>query len=213
MSFRITCPHCNRGLNITEPAFGKTLPCPGCQQPIKVPHPTSVPSSAPVRQAAPWTDGTEDRGAQASPVQLPSSMPPVSDGQPPDDPFAFLRSESATTSAPPSTGGRSSTDTDPFNFLTTVPRAPADESFGRGGKPGETICPFCHKKHAISEATVRKQMQCPGCHHTFTANPVTGLGIAIKTPPPTALPSGGCAQYGQSTAFDDRRSSGYHKNG
>jgi hypothetical protein len=52
----------------------------------------------------------------------------------------------------------------------------------------ETICPFCHQKHAITEATVRKQVRCPGCHHTFTANPLTGLGIAVKTPPPTAVP-------------------------
>ena len=52
----------------------------------------------------------------------------------------------------------------------------------------ETICPFCHKKHVISQATVRKQVRCPGCHHTFTANPLTGLGIAVKTPPPTAVP-------------------------
>jgi len=51
----------------------------------------------------------------------------------------------------------------------------------------ETICPFCHQKHAISAATVRKQMRCPGCHHTFMANPVTGLGIAVKTPPPTVV--------------------------
>ena len=52
----------------------------------------------------------------------------------------------------------------------------------------ETICPFCHQKHAISQADVRKQMRCPGCHHTFTANPLTGLGIAVKTPPPTVAP-------------------------
>jgi hypothetical protein len=52
----------------------------------------------------------------------------------------------------------------------------------------ETICPFCHQKHAISAATVRKQVRCPGCHHTFTANPLTGLGIAVKTPPPTTVP-------------------------
>lgn len=52
----------------------------------------------------------------------------------------------------------------------------------------ETICPFCHQKHTISQADVRKQMRCPGCHHTFTANPLTGLGGAVKTPPPTAAP-------------------------
>jgi hypothetical protein len=51
----------------------------------------------------------------------------------------------------------------------------------------ETICPFCHQKHALSQADIRKQMRCPGCHHTFTANPLTGLGIAVKTPPPSVV--------------------------
>lgn len=47
----------------------------------------------------------------------------------------------------------------------------------------ETICPFCHQKHSLSQADVRKQMRCPGCHHTFTANPLTGFGSAVKSPP------------------------------
>ena len=55
----------------------------------------------------------------------------------------------------------------------------------------ETICPFCHQKHAISQADIRKQMCCPGCHHTFTANPLTGLGIAVETPPPAVAPPAG----------------------
>lgn len=55
----------------------------------------------------------------------------------------------------------------------------------------ETICPFCHPKHAISQADVRKQLRCPGCHHTFTANPLSGLGIAVKTPPPSVAPPAG----------------------
>ena len=48
MSFKISCPHCAKALNVTEPAFGKTVPCPGCNQPIKVPIPAQ-----PLRQASP----------------------------------------------------------------------------------------------------------------------------------------------------------------
>ena len=73
MSFKISCPHCKRALNVTEPAFGKTVPCPGCKQPIKVPHLTAGPSNAPVERAA------------------PPSMPPVVDGLTTgSDPLDFL---------------------------------------------------------------------------------------------------------------------------
>ena len=57
----------------------------------------------------------------------------------------------------------------------------------------ETLCPFCHQRHKISEAAVRKPMRCPNCQRTFTANPVTGLGIGGVPPmlgasPGTAVP-------------------------
>ena len=51
MSFQIHCPHCNRVLNVTEKAFGKVLPCPGCQQPMSVPQPDEMPASASVPEA------------------------------------------------------------------------------------------------------------------------------------------------------------------
>ena len=110
MSFNINCPHCKRALNVTEPAFGKTVPCPGCKQPIKVPHPAAVPSSPPNQRAATqaggaesrsqdpfhalldacaatWAGGTESHGAQAPPpAQLPPSMPSMPDGATPDGP-------------------------------------------------------------------------------------------------------------------------------
>ena len=38
MSFKMECPHCKRTLNVTEKAFGKTVPCPGCNQPVTVPY-------------------------------------------------------------------------------------------------------------------------------------------------------------------------------
>jgi len=37
MPVKMECPHCKRALNVTEVAFGKTAPCPGCKQPITVP--------------------------------------------------------------------------------------------------------------------------------------------------------------------------------
>ena len=45
MSFKMDCPHCRRTLNVTEKALGRTLPCPGCNQPVAVPshEPKSVP--------------------------------------------------------------------------------------------------------------------------------------------------------------------------
>jgi hypothetical protein len=39
MPFKIDCPHCNRVLNVTEKAYGKTLPCSGCNQPVAIPQP------------------------------------------------------------------------------------------------------------------------------------------------------------------------------
>ena len=38
MAFQMNCPHCAKQLNVTEKAFGKTVPCPGCKQPIEVPR-------------------------------------------------------------------------------------------------------------------------------------------------------------------------------
>ena len=37
MAFKINCPDSPRTLNVTGAAFGKTVPCPGCSQSIKVP--------------------------------------------------------------------------------------------------------------------------------------------------------------------------------
>ncbi len=37
MSFNMDCPHCKKILNVTEKAYGKTLPCPDCHKPVKIP--------------------------------------------------------------------------------------------------------------------------------------------------------------------------------
>lgn len=40
----IYCPYCKNLLKVTEKAFGKTVPCPICQQPIAVPSAPATPS-------------------------------------------------------------------------------------------------------------------------------------------------------------------------
>jgi len=37
MAFKMVCPHCKKILNVTEKAFGRTVPCPGCNQPLTIP--------------------------------------------------------------------------------------------------------------------------------------------------------------------------------
>ncbi len=99
MSFKISCPHCMRTLNVSERAIGQTVPCPGCNQPITVPQ-----SFQPARQtsdvAAPAWPGAAQNGDGMTPVAaptLPPGMPPMPNGvppaPPPGDPLAFLRSE------------------------------------------------------------------------------------------------------------------------
>ena len=112
MSFKMECPRCMKTLNVTEKAFGRTVPCPSCNQPIKVSQPARVPSSAsPVERWSPG-DATaqESLAARMPPVQLPAGMPPMPDGDPPvqspSDPLAFLQSGSGPTALDGTTAGR-----------------------------------------------------------------------------------------------------------
>lgn len=41
MTLKITCPICNRSLNVNPSAYGKTLPCPGCGGALPVPLTTT----------------------------------------------------------------------------------------------------------------------------------------------------------------------------
>jgi len=69
MAFKMDCPHCMRTLNVTETAMGKTIPCPGCHQPVAVPR--ESPPVHPMHQVEPH--GYAIPVAQASPV---ASLPP-----------------------------------------------------------------------------------------------------------------------------------------
>lgn len=85
MSFKMTCPHCSRGLNVTARAYGKEVPCPGCNQPISVPHPSELPQpppapppqapiTAPALQSGVTQDGHTSSGRPGS---LPPEIPPI----------------------------------------------------------------------------------------------------------------------------------------
>jgi hypothetical protein len=82
MSFRMDCPRCKRGLNVTEIAFGKTLPCPGCGQPFKVPHPGLQPVHVDLPGAPPALSvaGARVDGTSASQEPHAREMPPLPGG-------------------------------------------------------------------------------------------------------------------------------------
>ena len=96
MSFQINCPHCNRVLNVTEKAYGRVLPCPGCQQSMTVPQPAATPSPpSPDRHWSPGVGAAEEgQAVRPATLRLPAGMPPMPDGNPPErppgDPLGFL---------------------------------------------------------------------------------------------------------------------------
>ena len=84
---------------MSEPAIGQIVPCPGCNQPLKVPQPTQ-PSRQASGVAVPPRWSGEVHNGEATPdatMPLPPGMPPMPDDDPPpppSDPLAFLHSES-----------------------------------------------------------------------------------------------------------------------
>lgn len=84
MTFKMNCPFCGRALNVTEKAFGKTVPCPGCNQMISVSYPTQPPP------ASPTMPPSDPAGS------LPPSMPPM-----PETGNAYDFLNNATTSVSP----------------------------------------------------------------------------------------------------------------
>jgi Zn-dependent protease with chaperone function len=116
MSVKMECPHCQRPLNVTEKAYGKTAPCPACGQPIMVPFPCQ--SSAPsVDHRLADSNSAQARAVAQSPSShvlpsippMPVGMPPMPDDtieKPPSgDPLAFLRTEFGNDVSPPRSSG------------------------------------------------------------------------------------------------------------
>jgi hypothetical protein len=42
MPLKMNCPHCGKTLNVVEKAYGKVLPCPGCNKPVSIPNPSAT---------------------------------------------------------------------------------------------------------------------------------------------------------------------------
>lgn len=118
MAFQMKCPHCVKMLKFTENAFGKTLPCPGCRNPVTIPKQPEMCSPQAASQRVPLgasregevpqrpvnPEGTTEavaRPSAATPtVRLPPGMPPL----PP-------------SSASPAVGIVESSSTSPPTFL------------------------------------------------------------------------------------------------
>ena len=121
MSFTMDCPHCKRSLNVTEKAAGKTVPCPGCGQPVAVPQ--GAPPPCTVRGAQPVVPPLPL--AQATPVAPP---PPVRTATPPipsamhaiRDPDAQLNLLSNASDVSPRAGSRHSGRKRPSRALWIV---------------------------------------------------------------------------------------------
>ena len=92
MAFKMECPHCKRALNVTEKAFGKTVPCPSCQ------HAITVPSSPP---------RTVVKAAQTVPPRAPPQAlgtPPLPAGMPSAPPLAPTAARPTTVASAPAGG-------------------------------------------------------------------------------------------------------------
>ncbi len=76
MSYKISCPHCNKTLNAPEDALGKVLPCPVCKQLMRIPHqPEPLPPLRPVAAKVVPPPVVQAQAKSTSP--MPHGMPPV----------------------------------------------------------------------------------------------------------------------------------------
>ncbi len=86
MAQKIECPHCKRILNVTEKAFGQTVCCPACNQPIRVPREAelrSFPRRAEVPTRAARSSASQPETNDTETATLPAGMPPIPDETPP----------------------------------------------------------------------------------------------------------------------------------
>jgi hypothetical protein len=99
MSFKMDCPHCAKTLNVTEKAIGKTVPCPSCNQPVKVSQPVQPSREASRVDASPPWSGAAHNGPATpdSQMPLPSGMPPM---PPTGGTFDFLNGSADSRGVP-----------------------------------------------------------------------------------------------------------------
>ena len=138
MAFEMKCPHCMKRLRVTEKAFGKTVPCPGCNRPVTVPQ--SPDTSLPQHPV----------GVQAAPQRAPSSTGrgrevPQQPVNPQGASVAVTRPSAAAAPAvhlppgmPPFPEAVSPTHTRPSQSLASCPRC--GQSFQGGARSRAERC-------------------------------------------------------------------------
>jgi hypothetical protein len=101
MAFKMDCPYCRKILNVTEKAFGKTLPCPGCNQSIAVPKQEPMQASV-ARPATTMAQAASVAPMRASPPPPPSKTPPATRETPPQAESTLDFLNNSLTASPPS---------------------------------------------------------------------------------------------------------------
>jgi hypothetical protein len=101
MAFKMDCPHCRKTLNVTEKAFGKTVPCPGCNQPIAVPQQEPMQASV-ARPATAMAQAVTATPTRASPPPPPSKTPPTTGETLPQAESTLDFLNNGLTASPPS---------------------------------------------------------------------------------------------------------------
>jgi len=107
MSFKMNCPHCKRVLNVTEKAFGKSVPCPACKQPIAIPREPECSSGQRREGSSPppvVAHSKVSAGATAPAPRLSAAVSPSPAHTPPPPPLAHSTDHSCENG-------------DPFDFL------------------------------------------------------------------------------------------------
>jgi len=141
MFFKMDCPHCKRSLNVTEKAFGKTVACPGCNQPINVPDLAAMMSAAHLLEhGAPRTGNADtNRPTEARAARSSGGVTPVVNGSPlsDNDALGFLRPES--------------------NDAPVLPPLPPVKPSGPPVERAEIFCPRCGQKN------IENNFKCIAC--------------------------------------------------
>ena len=78
MAVKISCSHCKRVLNVSDKAFGRTVPCPVCKQPITVPNKPAAPAAEPSNAVGPaCRAGLPGRDEPAAKSSVPGACLPM----------------------------------------------------------------------------------------------------------------------------------------
>jgi hypothetical protein len=215
MAFQMDCPHCMKRLNVTEKAFGKTVPCPGCNQPLTIPQQpeTLRPQHAAKAQVASqrespgtgrWREVPQQsaniQGAPMAVARPPAAVAPPVPTQPKQAP-AQVRHPAPTNAPPPPAAPR------PAQGIRQHPDGPAGSagaqpSLGNGAEADVVRfrCPSCSTVLHARKQLAGKAMACScGCNIQIPGLPSPSSdGEAPVAAPSTAL--GSLSLFGVATA-------------